>query len=68
MSDGIFVSVKMLTKEKQEHINLIKSMAEKGEIKAYIDKSFNLTEMVVAHRYVDTGRKRGNVVIDVLNA
>ncbi|UZO79655.1 NAD(P)-dependent alcohol dehydrogenase [Aquimarina sp. ERC-38] len=63
---GTFVSVKMLTKEKDEHLKLIKVMAEKGELKSFIDKSFKLDEIVKAHEYVDKGRKRGNVIINIL--
>ncbi|MCR9264009.1 MAG: NAD(P)-dependent alcohol dehydrogenase [Flavobacteriaceae bacterium] len=63
---GVFVSVKMLTKEKDEHLKLIKNMAENGALKPFIDKSFKLNEIVKAHEYVDTGRKRGNVIIDLL--
>ncbi|GAA0728413.1 NAD(P)-dependent alcohol dehydrogenase [Aquimarina litoralis] len=63
---GTFVSVKMLTKEKNEHLKLIKDMAEKGKLKPFIDKSFKLDEIVKAHEYVDNGRKRGNVIIDLL--
>jgi NADPH:quinone reductase-like Zn-dependent oxidoreductase len=63
---GTFVSVKMLTKEKGEHLKLIKEMAEKGKLKPYIDTYFKLDEIIKAHEYVDKGRKRGNVVIDIL--
>ena len=63
---GAFVSVKMLTKEKDEHLELIKDLAEKGELKLFIDRSFKLGEIVEAHEYVDKGRKRGNVIIDIL--
>ncbi len=62
---GSFVSVKMPTKEKDEHLMLIKEMAEKKELIPFIDKYFKLDEIVKAHEYVDTGRKRGNVVIDI---
>jgi len=62
---GNFVSVNMLTKEKAEHLKLIKSLAEEGKLKPFIDKSFKLDDIVKAHEYVETGRKRGNVVIEV---
>ncbi len=62
---GNFVSVKMLTKEKDEHLMLIKEMAEKKELIPFIDRYFKLDEIVKAHEYVDTGRKKGNVVIDI---
>jgi alcohol dehydrogenase len=63
---GVFVSVKMLTKEKDEHLRQIKELAENGSLKPFIDKSYSLDEIVSAHTYVDRGRKRGNVVIEVL--
>ncbi|SFR55210.1 NADPH:quinone reductase [Robiginitalea myxolifaciens] len=63
---GAFVSVKMLTKEKDEHLRLIKDMAQDGILTPFIDKSFKLDEIVQAHEYVDKGRKRGNVVIEIL--
>ena len=63
---GTFVSIKMLTKEKSEHLNLIKVLAEEGKLKPFIDKSFKLDEIKKAHEYVEKGRKRGNVTIDIL--
>ncbi len=40
-------------------------MAEKKKLIPFIDKYFKLEEIVKAHEYVGTGRKRGNVVIDI---
>ncbi len=62
---GIFVTIKMLTKEKTENLERIKELAEQGKLKAFIDKTFVLDEIVSAHEYVDSGRKRGNVVIEI---
>lgn len=62
---GAFVSVKMLTKEKTEYLIQIKELAEEGELKPYIDKTFTLNEVVSAHKYVDSERKRGNIVIEI---
>lgn len=63
---GAFVSVNMMTKETKNHLTLIKELAEKEQLKPFIDKYFDLEEIVNAHEYVDQGRKRGNVVIEVL--
>ncbi|WP_198165706.1 NAD(P)-dependent alcohol dehydrogenase [Agromyces laixinhei] len=43
----------------------IVSLAESGRYRPVIDRAYDLTDIVDAHRYVDTGRKRGNVVLRV---
>jgi NADPH:quinone reductase-like Zn-dependent oxidoreductase len=40
-------------------------MAATGQVRAVIDRSFPLERIVDAHRLVDTGHKRGSVVITV---
>lgn len=64
--NGTFVSIaKLDTKENIDNLIFIKELIEKGEIKAVIDRCYPLEDMVEAHRYVDTGHKKGNVVIAV---
>ena len=66
-SNGKYVSVNMLTAEKSESLLQLKELAENGKIKPFIDRTYSLDEIAEAHRYVDSGRKRGSVVIRVKN-
>ncbi|SHK09446.1 NAD(P)-dependent alcohol dehydrogenase [Pseudozobellia thermophila] len=65
---GSFISVKSLTSPKQEHLDKLKELTEKGKVKPYIDKCFPLSEIIAAHEYVDKGRKKGNVVIEIISS
>lgn len=45
---------------------LLNEWFEAGELKAVIDTVYSLEEIVAAHRYVDSGRKYGNVIVSVV--
>ena len=51
-----------------EDLGFIKGLLESGDLKPVIDRSYPFAEIAEAHRYVDTGRKRGSVVITLGNA
>jgi NADPH:quinone reductase-like Zn-dependent oxidoreductase len=56
------------TPERPEDLRTLAELAASGAYLAVIDRSYRMEEIVEAHRYVDTGRKRGSVVITVQNA
>ena len=64
--DGKYISVDDGSpKPHIEDLILLRELVEAGRIRPVIDRTYPLEQMAEAHRYVDKGHKKGNVVITV---
>jgi NADPH2:quinone reductase len=54
-----------MSTEKTQALSVIRDLYRQGALRPVVDRRYTLDQIADAHRYVDTGRKRGNVVIDM---
>jgi NADPH:quinone reductase-like Zn-dependent oxidoreductase len=67
--DGIYLNVDKDSGD-GKHITpddlvTLKDLAEAGKLRPVIDRCYDMTEIAEAHRYVEEGHKRGNVVVKI---
>lgn len=63
--DGRFVSIRSMASGMSKNIHRVIELAEAGHIKPVIDQHYSLEQISEAYQYAQTGRKRGNIVINV---
>ena len=62
---GRFSSVRSPTKERVEEAQRALDLVAEGKLVVVIDREYELAGIVEAHRYVEAGHKKGNVVVHV---
>jgi NADPH:quinone reductase-like Zn-dependent oxidoreductase len=65
---GLFCKRKVIfamSVDKKESLNFIKGLVEKEKLQTIMDRTYNLEQIIEAHSYVETGHKRGNIVIKI---
>ena len=66
VSGGVSMSVDdAFPRTNKSDLLVLKELAESGAFRPVVDRRFTLDEIVQAHRYVDLGHKKGNVIVTI---
>jgi NADPH:quinone reductase-like Zn-dependent oxidoreductase len=63
--DGAFVTTQSRRDETIGDLLAVKELLQAGAVTAVVDRRFTLEQIPEAHRYVERGHKRGNVLIEI---
>ncbi|MCU0358521.1 MAG: NAD(P)-dependent alcohol dehydrogenase [Cyclobacteriaceae bacterium] len=66
-SGGRYVTVMGSPKSRPNDLTTLKDLIEAGELTTVIDRRYTLEQIREAHTYVESFRKKGNVVVNIIN-
>lgn len=49
----------------KDDVEFLKSLGERGELKPVVDRSYPMSQIVEAYKYVESGQKTGNVLLTI---
>ncbi|MFZ5630463.1 MAG: NAD(P)-dependent alcohol dehydrogenase [Spirochaetota bacterium] len=55
--------VAVVAAEKRVDLEMVRDLAEQGKLRPVIDRTYPLDQVAEAHRYVEQGHKKGNVIV-----
>lgn len=61
--NGIYAACRGSAKNTSEDMELLRKLVEAGNLRPVIDRHYHWNEIVKAHKYVEKGHKKGNVVL-----
>ncbi|WP_022883739.1 NAD(P)-dependent alcohol dehydrogenase [Glaciibacter superstes] len=62
---GVYLNNTRISGPEHADLLLLKDLVEQGRLKPVLDGTYSIDDIADAHRYVDSGRKRGNVALTV---
>ena len=54
--------------EKKEYLHFLSDLMERGEMKPVLDRTFPFEQIIEAHHYVESGSKKGNISIQIVQS
>ena len=62
---GIYLNNTCLSEIREDDLLFLKNLTENNQLKPVVDRIYPMADIVEAHRYVDKGHKKGNVIITI---
>jgi len=65
---GTYLTVRGSAKIQGNDLEVLKDLIEAGKLHPVIDRRYSMEQIREAHRYVEAGHKKGNVILSIAQA